>query len=129
MSKKIVTTSGAEISLPNGSGPKCPKIAAVHPFGSKILVEVLTADETIHTSLFLTEDAKDDGAPQAYILELGPGVSADSGLREGQRVYWSGKGTAVSDPRSNKRARALLEVHNILAIIEEERSCCGGNCN
>jgi co-chaperonin GroES (HSP10) len=130
MSKKIITSSGGEIALVgNNTQKKAPKIAGVHPFGSKILVEVLTAEETMHTNLFISENTTDDGAPQAYIIELGPGVAADSGLKAGQRVYWNGKGTAVSDPRSEK-IRALLEVHNIQAIIEEEKACCGGgDCN
>gem|GEM_PF-3399116 len=129
MAKKIVTSTGEEITLSNGASTKAPKIAAVHPFGSKILVEVLTAEEVLHTSLYLSEITTDDGAPQAYLLELGPGVSADSGLKVGQRVYWNGKGTAVTDPRAGKRIRALLEVHNIQAIIEEENCCGGGSCN
>jgi co-chaperonin GroES (HSP10) len=130
MSKKIITSSGGEINLAGTTAQKkAPKIAAVHPFGSKILVEVLTAEETMHTSLFISENTTDEGAPQAYIIELGPGVATESGLREGQRVYWNGKGTAVNDPRSSK-VRALLEVHNIQAIIEEEKQCCGGgSCN
>ena len=59
------------------------------------------------------------GAPQAYIVELGPQVNEESGLAVGQRVYWNGKGVPVEDPRSNGRVRALLEIHNIQAIIEE----------
>lgn len=127
--KKLITPSGGEINLGHVHTVKCPKISAVHPFGSKILVEVLQADETMQTSLYISETTQDDGAPQAYILELGPGVSPDSGLKVGQRVYWNGKGTAVNDPRASKRVRALLEVHNIQAIIEEEAVCCGGHCN
>lgn len=126
MTKKIITASGGEIAL-NGSTPKAPKISAVHPFGSKILVEVLTATEVIDTNLYISEKTEADGAPQAYILELGPTVAADSGLKVGQRIYWTGKGTAVNDPRAGKRLRALLEVHNVQAIIEEE-GCCGGKC-
>jgi co-chaperonin GroES (HSP10) len=120
--KKIITPNGGEISFGSSSTFKCPKIAAVHPFGSKILVEVLQPDETIQTTLYLSDKTQDDGAPQAYILELGPGVAADSGLKVGQRVYWNGKGTAVNDPRASKRVRALLEIHNIQAIIEEDSS-------
>lgn len=120
--KKLITQNGGEISLGPASTFKCPKITAVHPFGSKILVEVLSPDETIQTSLYISEKTQDDGAPQAYILELGPGVATDSGLKVGQRVYWNGKGTAVTDPRAGKRVRALLEIHNIQAIIEEEPS-------
>lgn len=98
-----------------------PKISAVHPFGSKILVEVLRADEIMGSNLIVSEKTQVDGAPQAYILEIGPSIQADSGLKVGQRIYWTGRGTEVKDPRENKgRVRALLEVSNILAVIDEE---------
>ena len=120
MSKKIITTSDGEIALVGvNTQKKAPKIKAVHPFGSKILVEVLSAEETIQTSLFVSETAMDEGAPQAYIIEVGPGVSPETGIKVGQRIYWSGKGTSINDPRS-KKIRALLEVHNIQGLIEEE---------
>ena len=97
-----------------------PKIKAVHPFGSKILIEVLKPDECMGTSLYISEQTQVDGAPQAYIVELGPEVKPESGLQVGQRIYWEGKGTPVGDPRcTNGRVRALLEIHNIRAIIEE----------
>lgn len=97
-----------------------PKVKSAHPFGSKILVEVLRADEIIGSSLHLSENTQVDGAPQAYIMELGPGVCKDSGLSVGQRVYWTGKGTQIDNPAcTNGRTNALLEISNILAIIEE----------
>ena len=114
----------AKTSIVNASGEEikavCPKIKAVHPFGSRILIEVLKADEVLGTNLYVREDASLDGAPQAYVVELGPQVPADSGIAVGQRIYWEGKGTPVNDPRETKgRIRALLEIHNVKAIIEE----------
>lgn len=105
--------------------PALPKITGVVPFGSKILVEVLRDDEIMGTSLYVGAGAgtgAQDGAPQAVIVKLGSGINADSGLKEGQRIYWTGKGTMVSDPSGDKgRTRALLEMHNIIAILEEEK--------
>lgn len=115
MSKRsnLVIPETAEIN-------RVPKIKAVHPFGSKLLVEVLNPDECLGTNLYVSQEAKVDGAPQAYIVELGPEVKSDSGLAVGQRIYWEGKGTPVNDPRGeNNRIRALLEIHNVRAIIEE----------
>lgn len=105
---------------------KIPKVKAVHPFGSKVLVECVNNKELIDTNLFIPEDTAPSDAPQAYILELGPALDEKSGLEVGQRIYWEGKGLAVNDPRSEKSGRvvALLEVHNVRGIIEEE--CCGG---
>lgn len=97
-----------------------PKINAVHPYGSKILVDVLRADEILGTKLAGVENSTLDGAPQAYIVELGPCVPEDAGLKVGQRIYWTGKGTSVVDPRQSDRVRALLEVSNVLAILDEE---------
>lgn len=97
-----------------------PKVKAVKPFGSKLLVEVLRADEILGTQLSIGDKTELDGAPQAYIVELGPSVSSDTGLAVGQRIYWSGKGTQIKDPNGTEgRVRALLEIGNVLAIIEE----------
>jgi hypothetical protein len=112
------------IGLP-AARPALPKVKSVSPFGSKILVETLRDDEIMGSQLYVgagkgTGGA--DGAPQALIVKLGPTVPKDSGLEVGQRVYWTGKGTAISDPETSEgRARALLEVSNILAIIEEDK--------
>ena len=105
--------------------PALPKVKGVRPFGSKILVEVLRDDEIMGTSLYVGAGAgtgAQDGAPQAVIIKLGSGVPADAGLSEGQRIYWTGKGTMVSDPTADPgRTRALLEIHNIIAILEEDK--------
>lgn len=118
MSDVIISPSGEELSS------KVPPVKAVHPFGSKILVEVLEAKETMQTNLHLPESSTDSGAPQAYIVELGPSVDESLNLRAGQRVFWTGKGTHVNDPRSSGRTRAFLEVHNIIGVIEEESASC-----
>jgi co-chaperonin GroES (HSP10) len=102
--------------------PVLPKVKAVHPHGSKLLVEVLKADEILGTGLVLTDKTELNGAPQAYIIEVGPAVPPESGLKAGLRVYWTGKGTQIEDPNTtNGRVRALLEISNILAIIEEDK--------
>ena len=100
---------------------KVAKVAAVHPFGSKILVEVLNIDEMLGTNLYVDQKTSVDGAPQAFIVEVGPSLPEGAGIRVGQRIYWTGQGTAVEDPRTaNGRKRAILDLHNILAIIEED---------
>jgi len=122
----ILGIDGNEVS----SRKAVPKVKAVHPYGSKILVECLNNKELIDTNLFIPDDTAPSDAPQAYILELGPQVDEASGLAVGQRIYWEGKGLAVNDPRSEKSGRvvALLEIHNVRGIIEEV-SCCGGVCH
>lgn len=117
------TTMGVSMEL-GGTRPALPKIKNVSPFGSKILVEVLRDDEIMGTSLIVGAGkgtgATEGGAPQALIIKLGSGITEASGLKEGQRVYWSGKGTLVDDPTTcDGRSRALLEISNILAIINE----------
>lgn len=113
---KLVMADGSNVVK------QVPKVKAVHPFGSKILVEALKASEVLGTTLAVDGVSSETGdAPQAYIVELGPSVPEESGLKVGQRVYWEGKGMAVKDPRAEEdRIRALLEISNIRAIIEEE---------
>lgn len=117
-------TASQALDLP-ATRPALPKIKGVNPFGSKILVEVLRDDEIMGTILSIgagNGTGGRDGAPQAIIVKLGPQVPADSGLKEGQRVYWTGKGTQVTDPSGDPgRTRALLEISNILAVIEEDK--------
>lgn len=118
----IISPTGEKLTT------KVPKIKAVHPAASKILVECLKKDEMLETNLIISESTEFDGAPQAYIVELGPNVQPHSGLQVGQRIYWTGNGTPVEDPRAEKgRIRALMEIHNVIAIIEED-GCCGGKC-
>jgi len=117
----IVLPPGSGIGIPTKEVKKVPKIKKISPFGSKILVETLNNDETMETSLYVSKTIKIDEAPQAYIVALGNTVSADCGLKAGLRVYWSGKGTAVADPETTPgRQRAMLEISNILAIVDEE---------
>ena len=113
------------LALVNANGEEIrnalPKVKAVHPFGSKLLVEVLRADEIMGTNLIVGEKTQLNGAPQALIVEVGPQVEANTGLKAGQRIYWTGRGTEVTDPSGTPgRVRALLEISNILAVIEEE---------
>lgn len=109
----ILTASGESAVSP------LPNITGVKPFGSKILVDILRADEILGTRLVGVEKSSLDGAPQAYIVELGSNIPPEYGLKKGQRIYWTGKGTQVTDPRETRRIRAILEISNVIAIIEE----------
>lgn len=116
MANKILNSQGTEFRT------VLPKIKGVHPHGSKILIEILKADEVMGTSLHISDTTEVEGAPQAIVIETGPCLPAESGIKNGDRIYWTGKGTQVIDPRSvNNRIRALVEVNNVLAIIEEEK--------
>lgn len=126
--KPLIVSPEFAASVPDLSGirPALPKVKGVTPFGSKILVEILRDDEIIGSKIFLGAAGKGsgtggDGAPQAIIIKLGNAVDSSFGLKEGQRVYWTGKGTAISDPQvSEGRTRAILEPFNVIAVIEEE---------
>ena len=111
----IVGASGEELKT------CCPPMKAVHPMGSLVMIELLGAEDLNNTSLHLPDNTVvDDGAPQAYIVELGPKVAEDSGLEVGQRIYWQGNCIPVNDPRG-KRVRGLLEIHQIKGLIDEEK--------
>jgi PAS domain S-box-containing protein len=79
MSKKATHPPDARPLAARGhqaSRPALPKVTAVHPFGSKILVEILRDDEIMGTSLYVGSGQghrRVDGAPQAVHRQARPG--------------------------------------------------------
>lgn len=116
---KIISAFGEELS----ALPEVPKVKAVHPWGSKIMIDGINNKELLNTKLHVPDEIDvGDFAAQAYIVELGPKVPEDCGLEVGQRINWSGTGVPIKDPRQDRRVRALIEIHQVLAVIEEESS-------
>jgi hypothetical protein len=116
-----------------------PKIKSFKPTGNQILVELLNEEEIVETSIELVRNSAptaviDGGAPQAYILSLGPIAPKDWGFKVGDRVIFSGNltpcpQTAISRDTRNtldvngkpKRARGTLAPHAIMAVLEEKK--------
>ena len=97
-----------------------PKITAIRPIGSGILVEILTPQELLETKMIISEKTEMNSPPQARILEIGPSLPKDWCIKVGDRVLL--QGSFVPMPRLNKehRNRAIVEIHSIKAILEEE---------
>ena len=97
---------------------KTRTVKKIHPFGSSLLVETLNSDEMMGTKLFVSKDAKIEGAPHAYIVELGPNLK-DCGVSVGDRVVVQGNHIPVPNTDGTGRARGIIELHNIKAIVDE----------
>ena len=114
--QSLVDVSGKEIVN------KVPAISGVHPVGSQILVELLTPQEILGTSLHLNEGAKTvSGAPQAYVLEVGPAVDPNYGVKTGDRVVLQGTFVPLPEAASlgGHRPKACIDPHTIKAILVE----------
>lgn len=103
-----------------------PAITGVKPCGSQVLVEVLTAQEALGTKLVVSETTSINGAPQGYILAVGPKVATDLGFQVGDRVTLHGNFTPVPegqkfDRKNPDRPWILIEPHQIKAVFTEER--------
>ena len=98
---------------------KVPNIQSVHPFGSSILIENVKADEVLGTTLYVQKDAETEGAPQAYVVELGPKLGEDCGLKVGDRIVVQGNFIPVINVGNSGRERGIIEIHNVKAVIEE----------
>ncbi len=98
-----------------------PKVKGVKPVGSQVYIELLTPQEILGTSVIVGGDSSVGGAPQAYILELGPRVQSEEwGFNTGSRVVLSGNFTPLPEAVcDNGRARALVEPHTIKAVLVE----------
>ena len=95
-----------------------PKVVDAEPFGSMVLVEHLTAQEILGTSLEVG-DSTQVGSPQSYVLKLGPKVPEYAGIKAGDRVLLQGTYVPVPDYGESERERGLVEMHNIKAILIE----------
>jgi len=112
---------------------RVPDVSAITPCGSQILIELLTTKEILGTVLELptklersnpnTHDSI-TGAPQGYILALGPKVPKDLGFEVNDRVTLHGNYTPLPDSASlNKinphRPWILVEPQQIKAVFSE----------
>lgn len=104
---------------------RVPSVVDVNPCGTQVLVELLTAQEALGTVLQIDSSASVNGAPQGYVLALGPKVPADLGFQQGDRVTLHGNYTPL--PESQKLSRKnphrpwiLVEPHQIKAVFVEE---------
>lgn len=99
---------------------KVKTIVGVKPTLSQILVERLNAAEVMGTILTVNDNS-DYGAPQGYVLALGPSVKADEcGIHVGDRVLITGTYVPVPNFDGSARERGLLELHNIKAVLVED---------
>ena len=116
--KKITDIAGNELTQ------ALSQIAKVVPVGTNILLELLTPQEILGTKLHLANDTKTlNGAPQAYVLALGPKVDKDWGICVGDRVVLSGNFVPLPEAVShNGRPQACVEPHCIKAVLAENRS-------
>ena len=106
----------------SSNGIKKPSsVKNVKPCGSQILVEHLSAEDINESRIHLPNNASiTDGAPQAYVLGMGPGVKPDVyGFNVGDRVLLQGNFVPVPTSGNSKRARGLVEPTAIKAVLEE----------
>jgi len=100
------------------------KVVGVKPTGSSILVEILTPKEALGTFIEVTGGDMDDSkksAPQAYVVDVGPGLEEASGIKKGDRVVLNVTSIMpVPNHENSGRTRGIVEFHNIKAILEEE---------
>ena len=102
------------------------KIKGLVPCGTGVLCELLNEEEILGTTLQLVSQGKVasprlDGAPQAYILALGPKVNPEEwGFKVGDRVMFSGQFVPAPDFDKHKRARGTIEPFAVKAVLVED---------
>jgi len=98
-----------------------PKISGLKPAGSQILVEILTANELMGTSLAIT-DKMDLKVPlQGYVRAVGPSFNSESwGYSVGDRVLISGSGVMAPNYDSSSRDRFFMEPTSVKSVLVEQ---------
>jgi hypothetical protein len=111
---KILNSNGSPMLAP------IPKITSVRPAGSQVLVEVLTAQELMGTTLTLAENTDLKVPLQGYIRCVGPAFSSnDWGFNLGDRVLISGGGVLAPNYDGTHRDRFFMEPHAIKSVLVE----------
>jgi len=126
---------------------KLPDIVDFNPTGNNVLIELINNEELLpESSIELVGEAasemtKDYGAPQAYVLAVGPTVKPEEwGFKVGDRVAFSDRMTPLPpvpikgdtpetlDVHSKpKRARGLIMPNGVKAVLFEKGHCCCKN--
>ena len=101
-----------------------PKIKGLQPCGMSVLVELLNEEEILGTTLHLVgqkvSGGKIDGAPQAYVLAMGPKVNTEEwGFGVGDRVMFSGSFVPAPDYDKHPRARGTIDPFAVKAVLKE----------
>jgi hypothetical protein len=111
---KLVTANGEEIHTP------MPTVKGVLPCGAQVLLEVLTPQELMNTTLSVGTNADPKVPLQAYVRAAGPAFkSADWGFKVGDRVLLSGTGVMAPNWNENHRDSFLMEPHAVKAVLPE----------
>jgi hypothetical protein len=99
--------------------PAAPKIKSVEPTGSQILVELLTSQELLGTSMIVNDNtAANAGAPQGYVLKFGPTLAADNwGIKIGSRVLLQGSFVPVTRARNDLKNKRLFSVSFLMPPV------------
>jgi hypothetical protein len=99
-----------------------PKVKAVIPCGSQVLVETLTVQELSGTTIAISEKAELKVPLQGYIRAVGPNFrSADWGFGIGDRVLISGGGVIAPNYDNSERDRFFMEPHAIKSVLVEDK--------
>jgi hypothetical protein len=93
--------------------------------GTMILVEMLTAQESMGTVLSLGTKTK-AASPQGYIIDVGPALKAEEwGFKVGDRVLLQGQYVPVPWNRhGTERELGIVMAHDIKCVLQEDSDCC-----
>jgi co-chaperonin GroES (HSP10) len=129
LADQLTSSSIVNLAHINVAKPKQPPVRAVKPLGGQVLVEVYDESELSDSSIILPDNAKGKGslgvggAPQGRVLDIGPGLPKEFGVKIGDRVLLQGSFVPLPklmDQRDGDRERALVEPHTIKAILLED---------
>lgn len=97
-----------------------PKITGVKPVGSQVLVEILTPQEIMGTSLAISEKTDLKVPLQGYVKAVGPSfVGSAWGFDVGDRVLISGSGVMAPNYDNFHRDRFFMEPTAIRAVLNQ----------
>jgi NADPH:quinone reductase-like Zn-dependent oxidoreductase len=98
---------------------RMPAVKDVAPCASQVLIELLTVQEMMNTSL-IVNNAKATPEFQGVVLKVGPMCQPDVfGFKVGNRVQLSGAGVPVPNYDGSHRQKILMDPNSIKAVLFE----------
>lgn len=109
----IINVAGESIS-------SIPKVTGAKPVGSQVLIEILTPQEIMGTSLSISEKTDLKVPLQGYVRDVGPSFASTSwGFVVGDRVLISGSGVLAPNYDNSHRDRFFMEPTAVKAVLTE----------
>lgn len=110
----------AKLQVVGDNNKRMKKLAGAKATGTFIVVEKLTEEECMDTTLIVPNGKSSANSNQAFVVDIGPALERDKwGINVGDRVLLQGSFVPVPVSSENGRELAIVSPHDVKAVLVE----------